>query len=137
MTSTGSATGFSTMGKYRSVSTAEKRAELEAKGEPWPVCGCHGEPKKWSATTTRPAGGRWRCRVACIADDRRYKQSTKGREAQNAALRRYNQSEKGREAQRRNPQVYMFGQLIRVPAGFKEVAIAMREERRKQLREAA
>lgn len=45
------------------MTTAEKRAALEAEGEPWPDCECHGEPLLWMRNTRLAADGRWRCRV--------------------------------------------------------------------------
>ena len=45
------------------MTVAEKRAQLEEKGEPWPICSCHGEPMTWHRKTHRPCGGFWECRV--------------------------------------------------------------------------
>lgn len=45
----------------RPVTTAEKRAELEALGEPWPTCECHDEPMGWMAEKNQE--GRFRCLV--------------------------------------------------------------------------
>jgi hypothetical protein len=53
------------------VSTAEKRAELEAKGEPWPVCDCHGLEKVWQSDSQLRAGGRWKLRCSERAHNKR------------------------------------------------------------------
>lgn len=37
------------------MTTAEKRAQLEAEGEAWPDCECHGEPKYWDSDGFRCA----------------------------------------------------------------------------------
>jgi len=49
------------------VSTANKRADLEARGEPWPVCDCHGEPRYWKSDPYMIAGGIF---LACPMLDR-------------------------------------------------------------------
>lgn len=64
-------------GKHRKVSAEEKRAEL---GDQWPVCDCHGEPKRWNASDRR-AGGFWACRVKGREAERKYRASEEGREA--------------------------------------------------------
>jgi hypothetical protein len=45
------------------ISVAEKRSQLEAAGEPWPICDCHGLPKLWKKSPERRAGGTWFCRA--------------------------------------------------------------------------
>lgn len=46
------------------LTTAEKRTLLEANGEPWPVCECHGVPLTWHKKTDgRKEGGTWKCTV--------------------------------------------------------------------------
>lgn len=75
--------------KHRKVSAEEKRAEL---GDQWPVCDCHGKPKKWNAHARR-GGGFWACRVKA----RKYEESEEGRKAR----RKYEESEKGRETKRK------------------------------------
>lgn len=42
------------------MTTAEKRAELEIAGEPWPDCDCHGEPKAWNR---KGSSGWFECRM--------------------------------------------------------------------------
>lgn len=59
-------------GKYRPVSTAEKRALLEAAGEEWPV-GSDGEPKSWKSKSTRPSGGGWSLRSTRRSHSKSYK----------------------------------------------------------------
>ena len=48
--------------KPKAKTVAEKRAELEAAGRPWPDCECHGAPAYWNGTRSR-AGGNWQCNV--------------------------------------------------------------------------
>jgi hypothetical protein len=48
-------------GKYRPVSTAEKRAMLEAAGEEWPI-GSDGLPMIWSTSVHLRHGGGWTLR---------------------------------------------------------------------------
>jgi hypothetical protein len=100
---------------HKAVSTAEKRAELDARGEPWPVCECHGVNMDWSAKSGRPAGGNWHCAV------RRKKNNLK-----------WYYSKKGQEMYSR--QIRVFGTKIVVPKGFKETTIALREERRAEIK---
>lgn len=45
------------------MTTAEKRADLEARGVPWPDCDCHDEPMLWQRDTTYTDGGKFHCRV--------------------------------------------------------------------------
>jgi hypothetical protein len=49
------------------MTTAEKRAELEARGEAWPDCECHISPMFWQRDPRLPARGRFVCRVAKMA----------------------------------------------------------------------
>lgn len=42
------------------IGTAEKRSQLEAAGEPWPDCECHGEPCYWRKDSR---SGSFRCAV--------------------------------------------------------------------------
>jgi len=44
------------------VNTAEKRAQLEARGEPWPDCLCHGVRMDWNSRS-KAGRGEFRCRV--------------------------------------------------------------------------
>jgi hypothetical protein len=46
------------LGRYRPIGVAEKRAQLEAAGEEWPI-GDDGLPKVWSASATHRGGGFW------------------------------------------------------------------------------
>lgn len=45
------------------MTTAEKRAELKAQGEPWPDCDCHNTPMLWNKDAAMKAGGRFHCRI--------------------------------------------------------------------------
>lgn len=45
------------------MTTAEKRAALQAQGEPWPDCDCHGEPMSWQRDPDIKAGGWFACRI--------------------------------------------------------------------------
>jgi hypothetical protein len=45
------------------MTTAEKRAALEAAGEPWPDCPCHGQPCLWQKDFALTAKGRFYCRI--------------------------------------------------------------------------
>ena len=45
------------------MTTAEKRAAVEAAGEPWPTCECHGEGMGWQKSSTCTAGGYFYCRT--------------------------------------------------------------------------
>lgn len=83
-------------GKYPGVSVAEKRAMLEDAGEEWPVCECHGEPKKWNRKDNRPSGGQWKCSEETRAANARYDKSEKGR----AKKALWITSEKGRASKR-------------------------------------
>ena len=49
------------MNDLEGVSVAEKRTELESKGEPWPV-GSDGLEKMWHRDVAEKAGGSWRLR---------------------------------------------------------------------------
>lgn len=46
--------------KSPGIEAEEKYAELEARGEPLPECGCHGEQMRWRK---KPWGGSWVCMV--------------------------------------------------------------------------
>lgn len=46
------------LGRYRPIGVAEKRAQIEAAGEEWPI-GDDGLPKVWSASATHRGGGFW------------------------------------------------------------------------------
>lgn len=50
------------------MSTAEKRAQLAAAGEPWPDCECHDEPMAWQKHKN---GGYFGCRIRKLEDSRR------------------------------------------------------------------
>lgn len=65
-------------GKYRKISTAEKRAMLEAAGEEWPI-GNDGLPKVWHSSSDRRAGGHWKLRTSKRATNIRYKNTDRGR----------------------------------------------------------
>lgn len=43
------------------MTTAEKRADLKAKREPWPDCECHGERMYWIGDKRLIAGGWFMC----------------------------------------------------------------------------
>lgn len=45
------------------MNTAEKRAQLDAAGEPWPDCDCHGESMSWQRNVSLTAGGYFYCRI--------------------------------------------------------------------------
>lgn len=66
------------------LKTAEKREQLETKGEPWPDCECHDTPMGWSRNTALLAGGRFVCLVD--ARERKYKIWAK-RKAEGLCLR--------------------------------------------------
>lgn len=57
------------------MTTAEKRADLEAKGEPWPECECHGEPMLWTRDLALIANGRFRCRMMMREQQRAMRQA--------------------------------------------------------------
>lgn len=84
------------MGKYRAISTAEKRAMLEAAGEEWPV-GSDGLPMCWHKNGSTPNGGSWRLRSFMRDEQARYRKSEEGR----ATRARYDKSEEGRDARAR------------------------------------
>jgi hypothetical protein len=46
------------------MTTAEKRALLEQRGDAWPVCSCHQEPMRWQADVRLLAGGSVKAREA-------------------------------------------------------------------------
>ena len=102
------------------VSVAEKRALLEAAGEEWPLCECHGEPKKWHKDARKTAGGYWACLTR-------------------VGLHRtkYNHSEKGRTSRvyRHARRVRMFGRRFVAPSmEFRALAVQIREQRRAELK---
>lgn len=45
------------------MTTAEKRAQLQAESEPWPDCECHDEPCYWQKDVRLGGGGRFVCAV--------------------------------------------------------------------------
>jgi hypothetical protein len=47
------------------MNVAEKRAEMEAQGEPWPEC--HDQPMLWKRDNRIPKGGWFTCRVDYLA----------------------------------------------------------------------
>lgn len=59
---------------HAGVSTAEKRARLEAAGEEWPI-GNDGLPKVWHRDTRKAAGGCWKLRSTYRARSQRYNRS--------------------------------------------------------------
>lgn len=63
------------------MNTAEKRALLEAAGEPWPDCDCHGQPMYWTAKKDLIAGGSFRCRIrfTALQRERRDRRRQSGR----------------------------------------------------------
>lgn len=62
------------------MTTAEKRAELAARGEPWPTCECHGVRMLWQQTKYSK-GGQWYCqpKVRARAARRRAANKSAGR----------------------------------------------------------
>ena len=83
------------------MTTAEKGADLAARGEPWPTCACHGEPLSWHKNVRSQGGGGWTCRVNTREALRRWKAANPEKERE--ALRRWRAAnpEKRREASRR------------------------------------
>lgn len=49
--------------RYRAISTAEKRAQIEREGDEWPTCDCHGAPMYWLRDSRYRAGGYFFCSV--------------------------------------------------------------------------
>lgn len=110
-------------GKHQKVSAEEKRAEL---GDQWPVCDCHGKPKRWKADDRR-GGGYWECRVKARESQRKYDASEKGRETK----RKYEKSEKGRETQRKwKRERYWSDPMYRVVKNTRRVANRNQRKRR-------
>lgn len=74
-----------TIRRYRPVGVAEKRAQLEAAGEAWPI-GDDGLPKVWSASTAQRRGGYW-ARRSSIREyqSRRRKVATKQKDSATSA----------------------------------------------------
>ena len=73
--------------RYRTISTAEKRAQLEAAGEEWPI-GSDGLPKVWHSDAQRATGGRWKLRSTVHALHQRHNRS----ENKGASRARYEES---------------------------------------------
>jgi hypothetical protein len=73
--------------QHRAISTAEKRSQLKAAGEEWPV-GSDGLPKVWHADRRKLAGGSWKLRSTMRATHQRYNRS----ENRKAANARYEES---------------------------------------------
>lgn len=48
---------------HAGVSTAEKRAQIQAAGEEWPTCDCHREPMRWKKDHRKRRGGWFECAV--------------------------------------------------------------------------
>jgi hypothetical protein len=59
------------------MTTAEKRAALEAADEPWPDCPCHGVPFLWHRNLALTAGGKFKCRVKVNAWKRAHRSDRK------------------------------------------------------------
>lgn len=73
--------------RRRAIGVAEKRAQLEASGEAWPI-GSDGLPKVWHADPRKAAGGTWKLRSTRWAACQRYNRS----ESRGAANTRYEES---------------------------------------------
>src|SRR6476469_8479465 len=122
------------------ILTAEQRRRFQIWNIPWPVCDCHGEPRRWSPRDTR-RGGAFICGYEDRKRDREWRRSARGK----AISQRYRERAEYPEQRKvydknwgdKNTYVSMFGQTFAIPREFKEFSIQLREDRKQRLKESS